>query len=63
MTFEGADFGKTPDQFPIDCEQIARVGVYQGVPVFADRAADRPFVILFIPVRPGIWARYERGIR
>jgi hypothetical protein len=63
VTFEGADFGKTPDLFPIDCNQIARVGVHLGVPVFADRAADRPLVILFIPVRPGVWARYERGIR
>ena len=63
VTFEGADFGKTTDQFPIDCNQIARVGVHQGIPVFAARSADRPFVILFIPVRPGVWARYERGIR
>ncbi|MEQ1855768.1 MAG: hypothetical protein ABL963_04805 [Longimicrobiales bacterium] len=63
VTFEGADFGRTPDTFPIDCNQIARVGQHQGVPVFADRAAERPLVILFIPVRPGVWARYERGIR
>jgi hypothetical protein len=63
VTFEGADFGQTPDRFPIDCDQIARVGVHQGVPVFADRAAERPLVVLFIPERPGIWARYERGIR
>jgi hypothetical protein len=63
VTFEGADFGQLSDRFPIDCNQIARVGVHQGVPVFADRAAERPLVVLFIPVSPGIWARYERGIR
>jgi hypothetical protein len=63
VTFEGADYGQMPERFPIDCDQIARVGVHQGVPVFADRAADRPLVVLFIPVRPGVWARYERGIR
>jgi hypothetical protein len=63
VTFEGADFGQTPERFPIDCNRIARVGVHQGVPVFAAREADRPFVILFIPERPGVWARYERGIR
>jgi hypothetical protein len=63
VTFEGADFGKTFDTFPMDCNQIARVGVHNGVPVFADRIAERPLVILFIPVSPGVWARYERGIR
>jgi hypothetical protein len=63
VTFEGADFGRFPGTFPIDCNQILRVGVHNGVPVFADRSADRPLVILFIPVRPGVWARYERGIR
>ena len=63
ITFEGADFGKLSDTFPIDCDQIARVGMNQGVPLFADRAAERPLVVLFVPVRPGVWARYERGIR
>jgi hypothetical protein len=63
MVFEGADFGKGSDTFPIECNQILRVGYYQGVPVFADRAAERPLVILFIPVRVGLWQRYERGIR
>lgn len=63
VTFEGADFGRSGEPFPLDCNQILRVGVHNGVPVFADRAAERPLVILFIPVRPGVWARYERGIR
>jgi hypothetical protein len=62
ITFEGADFGKWPEELTIDCDQIARVGVYNNVPLFADRAAERPLVILFVPVRPGVWARYERGI-
>jgi len=62
IVFEGATFGKSSDVFPIDCDQILRVGVYQGVPVFADRAAERPLVVLFIPVRPGLWQRYERGL-
>jgi hypothetical protein len=62
LAFEGENFGKAEDVFPIDCDQILRVGVYQGVPVFADRAAERPLVMLFIPVRPGLWQRYERGL-
>lgn len=63
VTFERADFGKWPEELTLDCNQIARVGVYNNVPVFADRTAERPLVVLFIPVRPGVWARYERGIR
>jgi hypothetical protein len=63
ITFEGNVFGRAPDQFPIDCNQILRVGVHQGVPLFADVAAERPLVVLFVPVRPGVWRRYERGLR
>ena len=62
VVFEGLTFGKSPDTFEIDCEQILRVGVHEGVPVFADRAAERPLVMIFIPVRPGLWQRYERGL-
>lgn len=62
IVFEGQRFGRSPDAFPVDCAQILRVGLHQGVPVFADRSAERPLVILFIPVRPGIWQRYERGL-
>ena len=62
MSFEGSRFGKSSDAFSIDCNQILRVGVYEGIPVFADRAVDRPLVMIFIPVRPGVWQRYERGL-
>jgi len=63
VVFEGGDFGRSPDTFPIDCDQILRVGVYQGVPVFAVINARRPLDVIFIPVRPGVWHRYERGLR
>jgi len=63
VVFEDLSYGKFPGTFPMDCEQILRVGVYEGVPVYADRAADRPLVVLFIPVQPGVWQRYERGVR
>ena len=62
IVFEGAAYGRSDDSFPIDCDQILRVGVYEGVPVFADRSAERPLVVLFVPVRPGLWQRYERGL-
>ena len=63
IVFEGADYGKSADTFPVDCDQILRVGVYQGVPVFAVISVRRPLSVIFIPVRPGVWHRYERGIR
>lgn len=63
IVFEGGDFGKSDDTFPIDCDQILRVGVYRGVPVFAVISAQRPLDVIFVPVRPGVWHRYERGLR
>jgi hypothetical protein len=63
IVFEGADFGKSDDTFPVDCDQILRVGVYEGVPVFAVISVRRPLSVIFIPVRPGVWQRYERGRR
>jgi hypothetical protein len=63
IVFEGGDFGKSPDVFPMDCAQILRVGMYQGVPVFAVISARRPLDVIFVPVRPGVWHRYERGRR
>lgn len=63
IIFEGGDFAPSEDTFPIDCDQILRVGRYNGVPVFAVLTAARPFDMVFIPVSPGIWRRYERGLR
>ncbi len=60
IVFEGADFRKSDDTFPVDCGQILRVGIYEGVPVFAVLNASRPLQVIFIPVRPGVWQRYER---
>ncbi|HUF75575.1 MAG TPA: hypothetical protein VMM35_04820 [Longimicrobiales bacterium] len=62
ITFEGNLFGRAPDTFPIACDQVLRVGVHEGVPLFADVAAERPLSMLFVPVRPGVWRRYERGL-
>ncbi|MGD2045501.1 MAG: hypothetical protein PVJ80_02305 [Gemmatimonadota bacterium] len=62
IIFETRRYGRSQDEFPIDCNQILRVGVYEGVPVYADRAAERPLSVIFIPARPGVWRRYERGL-
>ena len=63
IVFEGGDYGKSDDTFPVDCQQILRVGVYRGVPVFAGVSARRPLEVIFLPVQPGVWHRYERGLR
>lgn len=63
IVFENGRFGKVEDTFPVDCRQILRVGVYEGVPIFSTVSARRPLRVLFIPVRPGVWQRYERGLR
>jgi hypothetical protein len=60
LVFEGADYRKSEETFPVDCGQILRVGIYEGVPVFAVLEASRPFTAIFIPVSPGVWQRYER---
>ena len=61
IIFEGGDFRPDGEPFPIDCDQLLRVGIYEGVPVFAVITAARPLEIIFIPERPGVWRRYSRG--
>jgi hypothetical protein len=36
------------------------VGVFEGVPLFSVVSARRPLNVVFVPVRPGVWHRYER---
>ena len=59
ILFEGERFVPMGEPFDVDCGQILRVGSYQGVPLFADRAAIRPIEVLFVPVAVGIWRRFE----
>ena len=60
VPFEGGTFVPSEDTFPVSCTQVLRVGVYEGVPVFAVVSATRPLDVIFVPVRPGLWHRYER---
>jgi hypothetical protein len=59
ILFEGERFVPMGEPFDVDCGQILRVGSYQGVPLFADRAAIRPIEVLFVPVALGVWRRFE----
>ena len=58
VRFEGLDYEPSRDTFPVECSQVLRAGLYEGVPVFAVVSAERPLDVIFIPVRPGLWHRY-----
>lgn len=60
VEFEGGEFIASPDRFPLECGQVLRVGVFEGVPLFSVVSARRPLNVVFVPVRPGVWHRYER---
>lgn len=62
ITFENLEYLKSGGEVGLECAQIMRVGEYQGVPLFALRTAERPFEMLYVPVRPGVWQGYQRGL-
>lgn len=55
----GRSYRRSGAPGPADCDGIERVGRHDGVPLFADRGAEVPFDFVYVPVRPGLWARYE----
>lgn len=59
IQFEGDRFVPVGGPFDITCGEILRVGAYEGIPLFADRDAIRPLEAVFVPVRIGVWQRYE----
>lgn len=63
ITFENRRHDKSGNEVRLDCAQIMRVGEHMGVPLFAMRNADRPFEMLYVPVRPGVWQAYQFGLR
>ncbi len=61
IAFEGGEFRQSDESFEADCSQLLRVGVFEGVPIFAVLSASRPLQVVFVPVRPGLWHRYVRA--
>lgn len=43
----------------LDCDDIMRVGDHEGVSLFGRRSEDRPYEMIYVPVTPGLWQRYE----
>ena len=63
VTFEENSYDKSGNESQMQCNQIMRVGEFQGVPLFSMRNAERPFQMLYVPVRPGVWQPYETGLQ
>jgi len=63
ITFETRRYDKSGEEARLDCGQIMRVGEHMGVSLFAMRNADRPFQMIYVAVRPGVWQGYQSGLR
>lgn len=62
VTFEDRRYERVGGEVGLDCANIMRVGEFQGVPLFADAGAERPFETLYVPVRPGVWQAYQTDV-
>lgn len=63
IQLERRAFSKSGNPRSLECDDIMRVGEYEGVPLFAERSAERPLEMIFVPVRPGVWQAYEYGLQ
>ncbi len=63
IELERREFSKSGNPRSLDCDDIMRVGEHEGVPLFAERSAERPLEMIFVPVRPGVWQAYEYGLQ
>jgi hypothetical protein len=60
IPFEGARFQPEGGMVRLECREIMRIGEHQGVPLFATVDDFTPFVVIYLPVRPGVWQTYVR---
>ena len=58
INFSGRSYRQQGAPRPADCGDIVRAGWQGGVPLFAERFAELPYDLLYVPVRPGVWIRY-----
>jgi hypothetical protein len=63
VVFEQREYRRAGNEVSLECPNIVRVGEFMGVPLFATRDAQRPFQMLYVPVRPGFWQAYQAGLR
>ncbi len=63
IDFDNREYSKSGNPLRLDCDDIMRVGIQGEVPIFAERSRDRPFDMIYVPVRPGVWQGYEHGLQ
>lgn len=55
----GRSYRRTGEPERPEALDLVVAGEHGGVPVFAPRGAEQPYPAVFVPVRPGLWRRYE----
>jgi len=62
ISFETREYRRSGGEVGLNCANIMRVGEHEGVPLFAEVSATRPFGTLYVPVRPGVWQAYQTDL-
>lgn len=63
ISLDDRDYSKSGETRQLNCANIVQVGEHEGVPVFAERSEERPYDMVYVPVRPGVWQGYEHGLQ
>jgi hypothetical protein len=62
IEFEEREYVQSGGEVGLDCTDIMQVGLFDGVPLFADVGATSPYETLYVPVRPGVWQAYQTDL-
>lgn len=63
LSLDDREYSKSGETVQLNCANIMQVGEHEGVPVFAERSQERPYDMVYVPVRPGVWQGYEHGLQ
>jgi len=63
LTLDEREYSKSGEPLRLDCADIQQAGEHEGVPVFANRLAEQPYDMVYVPVAPGTWQGYEYGLQ
>jgi hypothetical protein len=62
VSFEERSYQRSGGEVGLDCRDVVRVGEHEGVPIFAAWGSERPFEVIYLPVRAGIWHAYRTDL-